>query len=82
MKLTVDQFNAVRAWAEAYGRTWKSELSRSWMTGNYHGHNEISCYLQQVRNQHGPSWLVKFNLKKALAQYEAGLQPPHLRVIS
>jgi len=47
-------------------RTWKSQLNDAWMTGNYVGFVG-SHLLQQVRNQFGPEWLVKFNLKKALA---------------
>jgi hypothetical protein len=81
-KLTKEQFEAIVAWANIYGRTWKRELSLAWFNGDYgYGNREISGYLQQIRNDLGPEWLVKFNLKKAQAQYEAGLQPPHLRVI-
>ena len=78
-KLTLDQFHAIVIWAKFYGRTWKSELHRSWFTGNYHSHNELCGPLQTIRNTLGPEWLVKFSLKKAQAQYEAGIWAPYNR---
>jgi len=65
-QLSAEQLKAVIRFAAEHGRTWKSQLNDAWMTGNYVGFVG-SHLLQQVRNQFGPEWLVKFNLKKALA---------------
>lgn len=61
-KLTTDQLNALRTFANANGRTWKANLRQAWMTGRYDDYAgvERSDLLQQIRNQFGPSWLVKF----------------------
>jgi len=56
---------ALRLFATANGRNWKSELSDAWMTGNYRAYRlggADSALLQQVRNNYGPSWLVKYRL--------------------
>jgi hypothetical protein len=71
---TVEQLNAVIRFATEHGRTWKSQLNDAWMTGNYVGFVG-SHLLQQVRNQFGPEWLVKFNLKKALAAQAQAQEP-------
>lgn len=59
-----EQINALRKWAEKHGRNWKSALREAWMTGNY-GLFDDAGYLQQIRNQFGPIWLVKFRLSQA-----------------
>lgn len=62
--LSIDQLNALRAFADANGRTLKSKLNEVWSTGRYgtyQGTTDEGC-LQQVRNTFGPSWLVKFKL--------------------
>jgi len=59
--LTSEQLQAMRKWANLYGRTWKSKLRDAWMTGDYAGF-EGSNFLQQLRNAYGPSWLIHFNL--------------------
>jgi hypothetical protein len=60
--LTPEQLAALRAYAGEFGRSWKAKLNRDWMSGQ-------SCGpLQHVRNQFGPSWLVRFSFKS----YEAG----------
>jgi hypothetical protein len=60
------QLEALKKWAEAHGRTWKNELRAAWMTGNYGRlrYTDETSYLQQVRNQGGPSWLHKFKLSE------------------
>jgi hypothetical protein len=63
--LSVEQLNALITYAHRNGRRWKSELNYAWMSGNYCDSRDIACYLQSVRNQFGPSWLVKFSFKKA-----------------
>jgi hypothetical protein len=75
--LTAQQLNALQSWARIRGRNWKSELNHAWMTGDY-GLVAYTHSLQQVRNQFGPSWLVSFNLKKALAA--AATEPRHPEV--
>ena len=64
---TAEQIKAIITWADRMGRFWRRELHSAWMDGNYQGNRDISSGLQQVRNEFGPEWLVKFNLKKALA---------------
>jgi hypothetical protein len=58
MDLTPEQLAALRAYAAEHGRTWKSQLNDDWMNGRASGP------LQQIRNQFGPSWLLRFRLPK------------------
>ncbi len=58
--LTRDQLKALVAFAKENGRTWKSQLNQEWMNGCVYNSELIG-----VRNQFGPSWLVRFNLKDA-----------------
>lgn len=62
-KPSTDQLNALKMFAEANGRTWKSELRRLWANGAYNYAvlgGADPALLQQVRNSFGPSWLVRF----------------------
>ena len=59
-----EQLRALRIFAKSRGRNWKCQLNDCWMTGNY-GFADDSMNLQQVRNEFGPSWLVKFRLNLA-----------------
>lgn len=45
----------------ALGRNYKSAIRLAWMDGNYDRQNleDWSSQLQRMRNQFGPSWLVK-----------------------
>ena len=61
---TPEQVKALRSFANAHGRTWKSHLNHVWMTGNY-GFADDSMSLQQVRNSFGPAWLARFKLLRA-----------------
>jgi hypothetical protein len=65
-QLTAEQLTALQTYASEHGRNWKSALHDSWMTGNYDGSVDAGP-LQQIRNTFGPTWLVRFNLKKAAA---------------
>lgn len=49
--LTDEQKNALRRYAAAHGRTWKSRLANDWVSGKCQGP------LQQIRNIKGPGWL-------------------------
>lgn len=60
---TQEQLTALRAFAQREGRNWKEALRDAWMTGRY-PHHAQSGYLQQVRNQLGPRWLMNFKLDK------------------
>jgi hypothetical protein len=62
---TAEQLAALRAYATANGRTWKSKLLHSWETGDTHG--QWTAPLRQVRNNFGPSWLVRFKFPAAQA---------------
>ena len=68
---TPEQLDALMKFATANGRLWKSELNNLWMTGAYN-HAVLGgadpAYLQQVRNNFGPSWLVRFSLRKAVSK--------------
>jgi hypothetical protein len=64
-KLNPEQLNALINYAHLIGRKWKSELNYAWMSGNYPSIlRDDACYLQQVRNTFGPSWLISFKLPK------------------
>ena len=56
-----EQLTAMREWARINGRCWKAALRRAWETGDYAGFSGYQL-LQQVRNSHGPSWLMKFRM--------------------
>ncbi|MVF24211.1 hypothetical protein EVC37_21760 [Methylocaldum sp. BRCS4] len=58
---TEDQLNALKRWADKHGRTWKSKLRDAWISGDY-GLFEDAPFLQQLRNQFGPTWLNRFKL--------------------
>ena len=62
-KLTIEQLEALQQYAKKHGRNWKQSLRDSWMNGVYDGF-EGSNYLQQIRNNFGPSWLISFRLPK------------------
>jgi|HubBroStandDraft_1064217.scaffolds.fasta_scaffold34755_8 hypothetical protein len=55
------QLYALEMYARANGRYWKSKLHDDWMNGRSSG------TLQQIRNSFGPTWLTRFNLKRAVA---------------
>jgi hypothetical protein len=62
---TVEQIEALRQFARANGRRWKSELNHLWYNGAYNRAvlgGADPALLQQVRNSFGPSWLVRFRL--------------------
>jgi hypothetical protein len=69
IRLTEDQLAALRSYSNTFGRTWKSKLNTAWFNGtdvyeaNERGES-IGYLLRQVRNQFGPSWLVKFSFAK------------------
>jgi hypothetical protein len=58
-------FKAIRAVARVEGRYWKAALLTSWLNGTEMQYGEKhSPLLRQLRNQLGPQWLHKFNLKE------------------
>jgi hypothetical protein len=59
--LTIEHLVALRLFASANGRNWKSALNTAWMTGNYPT-GSILPALQQIRNEYGPTWLTRFSL--------------------
>lgn len=69
--LTISQLDALQRYAAVNGRTWKSQLLADWTNGHSRGE------LQVLRNTLGPSWLVRFSLRKALAdiKYDAFGRP-------
>ena len=63
-KPTENQLNALLEFANRSGKHWKKDLRECWQAARYPYHLSTDCsaYLQQVRNQLGPSWLAKFQL--------------------
>ncbi len=58
--LTESEHAAMSAYALENGRYWKAKLRHDWMNARTTG------ILQQLRNSHGPSWLVSYSLRKRL----------------
>ncbi|WP_371411696.1 hypothetical protein, partial [Paracoccus sp. SY] len=56
--LTVEEREALRAFAAEHGRCWKAELRQQWMNAS------ASPVLHSLRNRLGPSWLVRFRLDR------------------
>lgn len=54
--LSLDQLTALQDYAAKHGRAWKAKLNEDWM------YAKCNSTLMGVRNQFGPSWLVKFRL--------------------
>jgi hypothetical protein len=61
MMPTAEQREALRKFAEKYGRYWKDELRTQWLHG-IDAHEPDGHLLRQVRNQCGPKWLANFKL--------------------
>ena len=59
---TQAQIGALYIAAQRNGRRWKSAVLHAWETGNYSScyADDLSDKLQQVRNEFGPSWLMRF----------------------
>ena len=64
MSPTPEQLVALVKFAKCHGRYWKLSLRLAWETGIYPSPYDDSMHLQQVRNNLGPSWLVRFRLPK------------------
>ncbi len=75
-KPTAEQIQALVTFANANGRTWKSNLRHCWEAGCYdlHSGTERMDLLQQIRNSFGPSWLVRFRLPSAKPEGLEGLE--------
>ena len=50
------QLAALYRFAKANGRSWRRKLMDDWFNGRSEGE------LQQLRNSHGPRWLLQFKL--------------------
>jgi hypothetical protein len=59
---TAEQIAALRSFAARNGRYWKRELNLKWFNGRDADEPE-ACYLRQVRNILGPTWLHQFSFK-------------------
>jgi hypothetical protein len=59
-----EQIRALQIWALLHGRKWKNALAKAWSDGNYQGFHHYP-YLQQLRNNFGPSWLVRYKVPAA-----------------
>jgi hypothetical protein len=59
--LTAHEVDTLRAYAAKHGRTWKATLRGAWMG---HAPYDDGGTLRNLRNTHGPSWLVSYRLPK------------------
>ena len=61
---TVEQWEALKAYAAEHGRTWKAALREDWMDAcqNISDPNQ-QALLQQLRNTFGPRWLMLVDIK-------------------
>jgi len=57
---TPEQLTALSQYAAEHGRNWKSDLNADWVEARACINGEHSPELQQVRNNFGPGWLIKF----------------------
>lgn len=60
--LTSEEHEALHAFAQQHGRTWKSQLLRLWEKA------AAPPILHALRNTHGPSWLVRYRLGSTTAR--------------
>jgi len=66
-QLTDEQRQVLKRLNARYGRRTKSLIRDAWMSGNYDTmelYENDSMYLQQIRNNLGPSWLHRTVLGK------------------
>lgn len=59
---TPGQIEALKRFAETHGRTWKSKLVNTWISGRDERIPDAAL-LRQVRNQLGPQWLRTASLE-------------------
>jgi hypothetical protein len=69
-KPNTEQLETLVAYAEWAGEGWKRQLNHDWMRAGSKFPGEYA-YLQQVRNQGGPKWLVAFELPSKIAHGHA-----------
>ena len=62
---TTEQLAEIRRYAAWAGRTWKSKLRAAWYNAAEPGYPGEYCYLQQLRNEQGPSWLNRYKLTRS-----------------
>lgn len=71
--LTQPQQDALDAFRAKNGFRWKSRLRECWMKSNYPGMTmNQSASLQQIRNNLGPEWLVKYQSPDSFAARVTG----------
>jgi len=59
----IEQANALLAYAEEKGRTWKAHLRADWYSASANVRGEYRAPLQQVRNTLGSEWLTKVTIE-------------------
>lgn len=63
--LSTEQAATLRQYAGLYGEGWKTRLMDEWRDGyRWHPKELETAYLQQIRNNFGPSWLGKVDITK------------------
>jgi hypothetical protein len=62
---SISELSALRRWASAHGRTWKSELIRAWGSHVYGSRPfDDGAQLHGLRNRLGPRWLARFRFDR------------------
>jgi hypothetical protein len=78
---TEEQIEALKKFANANGRTWKSKLRQAWMSGiycDYRATDRVDLLLQ-IRNSFGPTWLDRFTLPKTTVQTPMQLEAAQMK---
>ncbi len=57
-QLTPTELDAIKTYAEKYGRNWKRRLADDWY------YARLSGPLHVLRNDLGPTWLARFKLER------------------
>jgi hypothetical protein len=65
-QLNTEQLEAIKKYADSHGRQWKWCLNAEWQRGCCGLMDQAyAVTLLSIRNQFGPTWLQRFNIKKA-----------------
>lgn len=60
---TIEQWEALKAYAAEHGRTWKAQLHDEWMNACQGiSDPDQQALLQQIRNTFGPRWLRRIRI--------------------
>jgi hypothetical protein len=63
--ITTVEYEALCAWRDRYGRTWRRYLLAAWLGQHYNGCNMAgrdTGILREIRNQRGSAWLSRVKI--------------------